>query len=80
MSSEPAVIRLRVPAPSGVLASNLLGVVGLVLIVAAVGMLAGTGWATLAAGIIATALALVAQYAEPVTHRPEPTTHRETPA
>lgn len=41
---------IRIPAPPPGLLGNLLGLLGLALIVVAVGMLAGAGWAVLAAG------------------------------
>jgi hypothetical protein len=43
-------VLIRIPAPPQGLAGNLLGLLGLALIVVAVGMLAGAGWAVLAAG------------------------------
>lgn len=56
-------VRFHIPAPSSMLISNLLGVLGLVAVVVAVGMLASFAWALLAAGIIATGLCVLAQNA-----------------
>jgi hypothetical protein len=54
------VITIRMPAPSSLLVANLLGAVGLLVIVAAVGMLVGWSWALLTGGIFLVGLSLVA--------------------
>jgi hypothetical protein len=55
------MVTIRIPVPSGILASNLLGVVGLLAIVVAIGALAGWPWALLAGGVFAVALTALAQ-------------------
>jgi len=52
-------IRIRVPHPSAPLLNNLLGALGLVAIVIAVGGLAGWLWGLLAGGIFAVALSVI---------------------
>lgn len=52
-------IRIRVPHPSSTLLNNVLGVLGLVAIVVAVGGLAGWLWGLLAAGVVAVGLSLI---------------------
>lgn len=52
-------IRIRVPHPSSTLLNNLLGVLGLVAIVVAVGGLAGWMWSLLAGGIFAVTLCVI---------------------
>lgn len=53
-------IRVPLPAPSGVLGANLLGVAGLLTICVAIGGLLGVWAGLLAAGVAAVALAYVA--------------------
>jgi peptidoglycan/LPS O-acetylase OafA/YrhL len=53
------VIRIRIPAPSSMLLANLLAVLGLVAVVAAVGGLAGVWWAVLTGGLFAVVLGWV---------------------
>lgn len=60
------MVTLRIPVPSSAMVVNLLGVVGVLAIVAAVGILTAWPWALLAAGVFAVTLALVAQNAAPV--------------
>ena len=52
-------IRIRVPHPSSTLVNNVLGVLGLIAIVVAIGGLAGWLWALLAGGIFAVTLCLI---------------------
>lgn len=52
-------IRIRVPHPSSTLLNNLLGVLGLVATVVAVGGLAGWLWGLLAGGIFAITLSVI---------------------
>ena len=52
-------IRIRVPHPSSTLVNNVLGVLGLIAIVVAIGGLAGWLWALLAGGIVAVTLCLI---------------------
>lgn len=52
-------IRIRVPHPSSTLLNNLLGILGLVAMVVAVGGLAGWLWGLLAAGVVAVGLSLI---------------------
>jgi hypothetical protein len=59
-------VTIRIPALRPGTASNVLGAVGLVGIVVSIGMLAGWPWAMLAGGIVAIALALIAQNAQTV--------------
>jgi hypothetical protein len=54
------VITIRIPGPSSVLAVNLLGTLGLVAVVLAVGGLAGAWWAVLAAGVALLGLSVIA--------------------
>lgn len=54
-------VSIYVPRPSSTLVSNLLGVLGLVAIIVAVGLLAGWPWALLLAGVIAVGLCALAQ-------------------
>lgn len=54
------MITIRIPAPSSLLVANLLGALGLLVIVLAVGMLAGWPWALLTGGIFLVLLSLVA--------------------
>lgn len=57
------MVTIRIPAlPAGLL-SNLLGLVGLVAVVAAAGGLTGNWWwSVLAGGAVATGLSVIAQY------------------
>jgi hypothetical protein len=48
----------RIPAGAG---ANFLGLLGLVAVVVAIGMLAGVAWAVLAGGLVGVGLAYVAQ-------------------
>jgi hypothetical protein len=57
------VVTIRIPVPSSMLVSNLVGLLGLVAVVVAVGLLAGFAWALLGAGVIAVALCALAQNA-----------------
>jgi hypothetical protein len=52
-------IRIRIPHPSSTLVNNVLGVLGLVAIIVAVGGLAGWLWALGVAGIFAVTLCLI---------------------
>lgn len=52
-------IRIRVPHPSSTLLNNLLGVLGLVATIVAIGGLAGWLWGLLAAGVFAVTLSLI---------------------
>ena len=54
---------IRIPIPSSMLVSNLLGVAGLAAVVVAIGLLAGFPWALLAAGVISVGLCALAQNA-----------------
>lgn len=54
------MITIRIPAPTSVLAVNLLGALGLIAIVVAVAGLAGVWWAVLTAGLAMVGLAVVA--------------------
>lgn len=56
-------VRFRIPVPSSLLVTNLLGLFGLVAVVVAVGLLAGFAWALLGAGVIAVGLSALAQNA-----------------
>ncbi|GAB3429857.1 hypothetical protein [Actinophytocola sediminis] len=59
-------IRIRVPHPSSALLNNMLGALGLVAMVIAVGGLAGWLWGLLASGIVAVTISLVGStYAAP---------------
>ncbi|MFJ8818200.1 hypothetical protein [Amycolatopsis thermoflava] len=51
---------IRIPAPSSMLLANLLGVLGLVAVVVAVGGLAGWWWAVLAGGLVGVGLSVIA--------------------
>jgi fluoride ion exporter CrcB/FEX len=53
-------VHFRIPAPSGELLANLLGVVGLLCVVLAVGGLAGWWWSLLTAGGFCVGLSVVA--------------------
>ncbi len=55
------MVTIRIPAPSSMLVANLLGVLGLVAVVVAVGGLAGVWWAVLTGGVFAVGLAAIAQ-------------------
>ena len=55
-------IRVRLPRIPAGLGTNLLGALGLVAIVVAIGLLAGFAWALLAGGVFAVGLAVLAQY------------------
>jgi hypothetical protein len=57
------MVTIRIPAlPAGLL-SNLLGLLGLVAVVAAAGGLTGNWWwSVLAGGVVATSLSVIAQY------------------
>ncbi len=57
------MVTIRIPVPSSMLVSNLIGFLGLVAVVVAIGLLAGFAWALLGAGVIAVALCCVAQNA-----------------
>lgn len=57
------MVTIRIPVPSSMLVSNLVGLLGLVAVVVAVGLLAGFAWALLGAGVIAVALCALAQNA-----------------
>jgi hypothetical protein len=59
------LITVRIPLPSGVLWTNLLGLFGLAAIVLAVGALTDWRWAMLTAGLIAVGLAALAQAGQP---------------
>lgn len=61
------MITIKVPAPSSVLVVNLLGVLGLIAIVVAVGGLAGLWWALLAAGVAMLGVSMAAS-----THLEQP--------
>lgn len=52
-------IRIRVPHPSSTLLNNMLGVLGLVATVVAIGGLAGWLWGLLAGGIFAVTLSVI---------------------
>lgn len=56
-------VSFYVPRPSSMLVSNLLGVLGLLAVIAAVGLLAGWPWALLAAGGVCVGLSALAQNA-----------------
>lgn len=56
-------VSIYVPRPSSMLVSNLLGVLGLIAVVVAIGGLAGAWWAVLAAGVLAVGLCALAQNA-----------------
>jgi hypothetical protein len=56
-------VSFYVPRPSSMLVSNLLGVLGLVAVVVAIGLLAGWPWALLAAGLVCVGLCALAQNA-----------------
>lgn len=56
---------IRIRVPSSLLVSNLIGVAGLLAVLAAVGLLAGWAWALLGAGVIAVGLCALAQNARP---------------
>lgn len=55
------MVTIRIPAPSSMLVANLLGVLGLIGVVVAIGGLAGWWWALLAGGVFAVGLAVIAQ-------------------
>lgn len=54
------MITIRIPAPSSMLVANLIGVLGLLLMLAATWVLAGAPWALLAAGGVLVSLSLIA--------------------
>ncbi|MGH3978097.1 MAG: hypothetical protein ACRDRZ_03685 [Pseudonocardiaceae bacterium] len=54
------VITIKIPAPTSVLAMNLLGALGLVAIVVAVAGLAGVWWAVLTGGVALVGLSVIA--------------------
>jgi len=53
------MITFRIPAPSSLLLVNLVGLLGLLSIVLAVGLLAGWPWALLAGGVIMVGLSVI---------------------
>jgi hypothetical protein len=55
------MVTVRIPVPSGQMATNILGVFGVLAVVLAVGGLAGALWGLLTAGVFAIALAVLAQ-------------------
>jgi hypothetical protein len=55
-------VTVHIPVPSSQTVTNLLGLAGLVLVILAVGGLAGAWWAVLAAGLFAVGLAALAQH------------------
>lgn len=55
------MMTVRIPVPSANAVTNLLGVLGLVAVVVAIGGLAGVWWALLAAGVVAVTLSVLAQ-------------------
>jgi len=57
-------VDVRIPLPSSTAVTNLLGALGLVAIVIAVGLLAGFAWALLGAGVAGVALSVLAQTAQ----------------
>jgi hypothetical protein len=59
-------VRIPVPRITAGLASNLLGIVGLVLMVCAVGGLAGLWWAVLTAGITGVGLSYLISAQQPL--------------
>jgi hypothetical protein len=61
------VVTIRIPVPSSLLVSNLLGVFGLLGIVFAIGALTSWPWALLAAGLFAVTISVIAQAAEPAS-------------
>lgn len=54
------MITIRIPAPSSLLVANLMGLLGLLVIVGAVAILAGLAWALLTAGLLLVGLSLIA--------------------
>jgi uncharacterized membrane protein len=54
------VITIRIPAPSSLLVANLMGLLGLLAVVVAVGLLAGWAWALLTVGVVLVGLSLIA--------------------
>lgn len=59
------MVTLRIPVPSSAMVVNLLGVVSVAAIIAAIAILTAWPWALLAAGVFGLALTLVAQNAAP---------------
>lgn len=55
------MVTIRIPVPSSMLVSNLVGLLGLVAVIVAVGLLAGFAWALLGAGVVAVGLCVLAQ-------------------
>lgn len=53
------MVTIRIPAPSSLLAANLLGALGLILAVVAVGGLAGFWWALLTGGLALVLLSVI---------------------
>jgi hypothetical protein len=53
-------IQFDIPKPSSMLVGNLLGVLGLIAVVVAIGGLAGAWWAVLVGGVAAIGLSVVA--------------------
>lgn len=70
------MITIRIPGPSSVLAVNLLGVVGLVAVVLAIGGLAGAWWAVLAGGVAALGLSVIASTHLAAAETPAPAVAR----
>lgn len=54
------MVTIRIPAPSSMLVANVVAVLGVAAVVAAIGGLAGLWWAVLAGGIACVALAAIA--------------------
>ncbi len=55
------MVTIRIPVPRGQAATNLLGALGLLAVIVAIGGLAGAWWAVLAAGVLSVGLAALAQ-------------------
>lgn len=62
-------VRFRIPMPSSMLVTNVLGVLGLVAVIVAVGLLTSFAWALLTCGLVAVGLCALAQNAaRPARH------------
>lgn len=61
MSNKTLTFKVPIPALGGVLAANLIGLLGLLAAVLAIGGLAGAWWGLLAGGLVSVGLSYIAQ-------------------
>lgn len=72
------VVQFRVPAPSSTALLNLLGVLGVLSIVVAIGVLTSWPWGLMAFGVVAVAFTVLAQTSADAPARPAAVTGIET--